>query len=141
MLLAKDRILGETMIRMVPTPKPDSNFNSDLDPNHSLEQVVHNIDSTFTDFDLSFLPSAGDCCNLDELPDSPSIGKKSSNPCLISSNPNMISSNPCLKSSNPCLKSSNPFLKSSNPCLISSNPFLKSSNPFLKSSISWNHVH
>ena len=63
------------MIRMVPTPKPDSNFNSDLDPNHSLEQVVHNIDSTFTDFDLSFLPSAGDCCNLDELPDSPSIGK------------------------------------------------------------------
>ena len=55
------------MIRMVPTPKLDSNFNinSDLDPNHSLEQVIHNIDTTFTDFDLSFLPKTEGDCNLD----------------------------------------------------------------------------
>lgn len=87
------------MIRMVPTPKLDSNFNSDLDPNHSLEQVIHNnIDSTFTDFDLSFLPSAGECCDLDELPDSSSIVELSLSPYSPSDqalSPNLVTDLDC----------------------------------------------
>ena len=80
------------MIRMVPTPKPDSNFNSDLDPNHSLEQVVHNIDTTFTDFDLSFLPNSGDC-DLDEV-------------CLSSPESSLLSLSPPSPSDQACLSPS-----------------------------------
>lgn len=86
MLLAKDRILGETMIRMVPTKLQ---VTSDFDPNHSLSsssgsvdhevisgpQLQHSIvaaaaaaadQSTTTfidDFDLGLLPSSE--CDLD----------------------------------------------------------------------------
>lgn len=68
MLLAKDRILGETMIRMVPTSKlPNS---SDFDPHHSLAlQAIDSIaDSSVIDFDLGYLPAVSSDLDLDLIP-------------------------------------------------------------------------
>jgi len=68
MLLAKDRILGETMIRMVPTTKlPNHSSLSDFDPTHSLSYQTES-DTSVIDFDLDYLPNSSgpvDCVDLD----------------------------------------------------------------------------
>jgi hypothetical protein len=84
MLLPKDRILGETMIRMVPAAQTAQNNLSDFDPNHSLSQVVLGstalADPTVLDFDLDYFPADSDCSDLDLQLNSPADFQVASSP-------------------------------------------------------------